>query len=121
VKSIILSNHTVVGINNQLQRLKIGMYFDTVFANEDLNSFVKGTTKKQKFASIVKNSGLKPTEIIIIGDSPEEVELGKSVGVTSIAVTGGHYNRARLVNAHPTFLISNLREVVEIIQKINLH
>ena len=118
ISSVILSNHTVEGIHSQLHRLKIDEYFSQVYANDDRDCFMKGTTKKDKFLKIVSESKLKSSEIMIIGDSPEEVELAKSMKTYSAAITHGHYSTARLVKTGPDYLISTLEQLIGIIQKI---
>src|SRR3990167_5908778 len=59
-----------------------------------------------------------PKEIVIIGDSPEEVEVGKHLGIHTIAITGGFCSARRLKDTGPDYLIHNLAEMIEIINKL---
>lgn len=56
---------------------------------------------------------------MIIGDSPEEVEIGKDVGIKTVAITGGYYSTSRLRKSKPDFLINNLIELIRIVRKTN--
>jgi phosphoglycolate phosphatase len=119
IDSIILSNHTVVGIDYQLKRLGMRDYIKKLLANTALDSSMKGRNKKEKLIDYIKSNNFKKSEVMIIGDSPEEVEIGKDAGIKTIAITGGYYSISRLVKSKPDFLINNLIELIEIIKKIN--
>jgi len=115
IESIILSNHTVTGINSQLKRLKIEKYFSRMLANDALSLSMERRNKKEKLEDFLKNNKFKKDEIMIVGDSPEEVEIGKYCGIKTVAITGGYYATHRLVASHPDYLINNLDELRVII------
>lgn len=117
VESVILSNHTIEGIRSQLVRLGLDKYFTHILANETVKSTLKGRNKKEKLDDFFQQSKLKPQEVIIIGDSPEEVEMGKHVGIITVSITNGYYARKRLIAAQPDYLINNLEEIIDIIKK----
>jgi phosphoglycolate phosphatase len=115
VASIILSNHTVEGIEFQLKRLKLADYIDQVIANTSLDNSMKQRNKAEKLTQLIKDKNYKKEEILIIGDSPEEIEAGKSLGITTVAITGGYYATRRLKQSHPDYLINNLSELKNIV------
>jgi len=117
VKSIILSNHTVIGINNQLERLGLTNLVSEVLANSSLDSSLKGRNKKEKLANYIKTHKYDPTDIFIIGDSPEETEFGKELGVGTVAITNGYYSEARLKVVEPDHLVHGLNEFQKIIKQ----
>ena len=119
VRSIILSNHTVIGIDYQLKRFGVKGYINKLIANTSLDSSMKTRNKEEKLNDYVKSNNFKKSEIIIIGDSPEEIEIGKALGIGTIAITDGYYSTSRLRKSNPNFLINNLNELIEIIKKIN--
>lgn len=115
ITSIILSNHTVSGISFQLDRLKIKKYFKDVLANTELDSSMKKRNKEQKLTEYFNNRKLKRSEIIIIGDSPEEVEIGRRLQITTVAITNGYYSKKRLLDSKPDHMIDNLEELTRLI------
>jgi len=119
VRSIILSNHTVVGIDYQLKRFDVKEYIERVIANTSLDSSMKTRNKEEKLSDYIKSNNFKESEIMIIGDSPEEIEIGKALGIRTIAITGGYYSTSRLRKSKPDFLINNLKELIEIVRNIN--
>lgn len=119
VQSIIFSNHIDEPIKKQLKRLGIEKYFTTVLANSKLDSSLKGRNKQEKLKNFIKNSGLSKSEVVIIGDTVEEIEIGKALSAVTVAITGGFCSTARLKVAKPAYLIHNLKEVINIIRKLN--
>lgn len=116
IKPLIFSNHTISGIGYQLKRLKLGEI--EVLANkENHTSFIK--SKESMFKAYIKKFKLTPQEIMLVGDSTEEVEIGKGLGTVTVAFQGGYTSLKRLLKAKPDYLISNLGELVEIIDAIN--
>jgi len=116
IESIILSNHTVTGINSQLKRLKIEKYFSRMLANDALSLSMERRNKKEKLEDFLKNIKFRKDEIMIVGDSPEEVEIGRHCGIKTVAITGGYYATHRLVASHPDYLINNLIELIDLVR-----
>jgi len=55
-----------------------------------------------------------------VGDTDEEIEIGKKYGFHTIGITGGHQTNQRLTKHHPDFLIHNMLELKKIVQKLNV-
>lgn len=117
IELIILSNHTILGIESQLKRLRIEKYFSKVLANEAQDISNKSRNKKEKLEEWLHSYKLKKNEVMIVGDAPEEVEMGKSIGIKTVAITGGYYATHRLVASKPDYLINNLSQVIDIVAK----
>lgn len=115
ITSIILSNHTVEGIRLQLKRLKMADYIVQVIANTQQNNSMKGRNKTEKFKQLIKDKNYKKEEVLIIGDSPEEIEMGKSLHITTVAITGGYYATHRLKQSQPDYLINSLSGLKDIV------
>lgn len=119
IKSIIFSNHIDEPIKKQLKRLKIENFFSEVIANSALDSSFNGRNKHEKLKNYLTVNNLSPDEVLIIGDTIEEVEIGKDIGAIVVALTGGNCSTLRLKKHKPDYLIHNLREVIGIIDQIN--
>lgn len=118
IESVILSNHTVAGINCQLERLGMKRYVSKLLANTALDSYLKNG-KMEKLKDFLKSSNLQKEDIIIVGDTCEEIEIGRSMGIKTVAITGGYYSAARLRKGCPDFLIGGLGELINIVGKLN--
>lgn len=119
VRSVIFSNHILEPIQKQLKRLKIDQFFSEVIANSHLESALQDRSKKERLKSYLNQHKFLVTETLIIGDTVEEIEIGKELGITTAAITGGNCSIARLKMAKPDYLIHNLKEVIDILKKLN--
>lgn len=75
--------------------------------------------KQQKLEDYVKKHKFKPQEIISVGDTEEEIEIGKALGYHTVAITGGFNSTKRLKKQRPDFLIHNMKDLAGIIKKLN--
>ncbi|MFH1307809.1 MAG: HAD hydrolase-like protein [archaeon] len=115
----ILSNHTVAGIEFQLERLGLEENIDLLIANSEKGASFKARNKGDKMKDYLEQRGYDPGKVIIVGDAPEEVEIGKSLKVRTVAITDGYYSTKRLKEAKPDKLITNLEEIKYIFDKWN--
>ena len=119
IESIIFSNHTLQGITKQLERLKISQFFSSILANTELDTSFKENTKEKKLKYYIESRGLKFNQALVIGDTTEEVTIGKSLGIVTVALTGGYNSTPRLKAAKPNFLITDLGNLVNIVREVN--
>ena len=120
IKSVIYSNHDIPDIKKHLDRLKIEKFINDMLANpgdERLQVFIRH--KEQKLHNYCAKNKLKPYEIISVGDTEEEIEIGKKFGYHTVGITGGYNSTARLKKHHPDFLIHNMKDLIGIIKKLN--
>ncbi|PIS05447.1 MAG: hypothetical protein COT81_00935 [Candidatus Buchananbacteria bacterium CG10_big_fil_rev_8_21_14_0_10_42_9] len=55
-------------------------------------------------------------EIILIGDAPEDIQIGQSLGIKTVGITGGYYSSARVKAAKPDYLIHRLEDLRRILR-----
>ena len=55
---------------------------------------------------------------MIIGDSEEEVEIGRELGLATVAITDGMCSTARLRAMKPDFLIRSLSQVPALVHRV---
>lgn len=111
---IILSGHSVDGIQTQLKRLRLEKYFSHVFAN-DIYGAMRGRNKLEKLERFLSQRSFNKNEVLIIGDSTEETEAGKHLGIHTVAITGGYVSTRRLKESKPDYIIHNLEQMICII------
>ncbi len=101
------SNHTMV--NDLLRHFT----YEELFISEDLCSY-KGSPDGNFFLQVVHRIGVKPDEILHIGDSGSDIIGAKRAGVISCWI-----NRDKSVWSHeisPDYTIESLSELTEILQ-----
>lgn len=118
VDCMILSNYLTRKIEPHLERLGIGHYFGHISANTcDGTSILNATNKLERLSDFMIKRGYHPANAFIIGDSREEPEIGRHMGILSIGLTGGCITEKRLRDAKPDHLIHRLDEAVAILQE----
>lgn len=118
IDSIILSNHLQEGILEQLQRLKLEDYFTQVLGNGDTKSTAAGNNKIHRMEDYLAQSSYDPAHLVVIGDSPEDVGIGKHFGAKTIGITGGYFSISRLKVSHPDYLITSLTQAIEVFKTL---
>ncbi|MBI2140431.1 HAD family hydrolase [Candidatus Woesearchaeota archaeon] len=112
---IILSNHTVKGIAFQLRRLNLSRYIAHVLANDKPGTSMIKRNKLQKLREYIRKKHHRASDVLIVGDSPEESEIGKRLGIKSVLIKNGFYATSRLKKSRPDFIIDDLKELKKII------
>jgi len=120
IHSIIFSNHIEEDIHNHLQRLRLTKYIQKVLARSagDTSQLHK-RSKEHRLKTYIQEKKLRPHEVITIGDTPEEIEIGKKLGLHTVALLGGQCTKQRLVAESPDFIIGNMLNLKTIIQELH--
>ncbi len=119
-KKVIYSNHLISEITKHLVRLNVSDFFDEILARPDGDhSQLHFRSKDQKLFQYIHQHKIKPQEVITIGDTEEEIEIGKKFGFYTVALTGGWNGTQRLKKHKPDFLIHNMQGLIKIIKSIN--
>jgi len=113
IDAAILSNHTVEGIESQLRRLCMLPLFSAILANSAIDDSMK-QGKLEMLRSYLQDRDYDPSNCAIVGDTTEEIEIGKELGIVTIAIANGYHSTARLRKANPDHLITNMGQVAEI-------
>ncbi|MDP3882408.1 MAG: HAD hydrolase-like protein [Nanoarchaeota archaeon] len=118
-KSIILSNHVTDAIMKQLERLGLSYYIPEILGNGDLNATQVGHNKIHRMELYLERTGYPPEESLIVGDSPEDIGIGRKFGMKTVAITDGYFATSRLRASNPDYLIGSLLEVRGIVERLN--
>jgi phosphoglycolate phosphatase len=116
VNTLILSNHLEGPIRNQLKRHNIEHLFSGVIAYADRATQFKHMTKGEKLQRFMGENRLSG-DIIIVGDTIEEIHIARDQGFVSVAITGGCSSEARLRAEKPHYLIHSLHELKHVMRE----
>ena len=106
---IILSNFVTEKIKAQLERLQIADYFEYVSAHDcNGTTILQSTTKVLRLRDYMQQGGFNADETVIIGDTMEEPEIARELGITSIGITDGYITTPRLRAAEPDHIVTRL-------------
>lgn len=68
--------------------------------------------KSRKFRRVLARSGLRPHEVLSVGDETRDVEAARAVGMRSGAVLWGYASRDALVRFHPDLLFESADDIL---------
>ncbi len=117
IDSVILSNHVESAIRKQLERLGLDDYITRILANTDTRATHKGNSKIEIMRDYFTNDDYSPTLSLIVGDSPEDISIGKELGLVTVGITGGYFSTSRLKAANPDYLITRLDQIIPIVKE----
>jgi len=67
--------------------------------------------------AVAERLKLPPAQLVVVGDSAQDIESGRRAGSRTIGVEGGILPRERLVASHPDVLIGSLAELPEVVSR----
>jgi phosphoglycolate phosphatase len=59
-----------------------------------------------------------PTEVVVIGDTPHDIDCARAFGAVAIAVSTGQYTRAALLAERPDHLFDDLGDVEQVLAAV---
>ncbi len=62
--------------------------------------------------------GVPVTEVVMVGDGPQDVEAGRAAGAVTVGVRGGIQAFERLAASQPTAIIDSLAELPELLNQL---
>jgi len=113
----IVSNTRGERMNHFIEKFNLDKYF-SVFISRDDTPYRKPNPYPIYAALTVIKKGfnipIQKERVFYIGDLPHDIQCAKNAGVNSIASLSGHGTEKSLRNSHPTFLIQDIKEILEI-------
>jgi len=85
--------------------------FCTLVCNEDV------TNRKphpEGLERAMREAGCDAAACCFVGDTPEDIRMGKTAGVFTIGVTSGYVNRARLAACGADVLLASVRDMLTV-------
>jgi phosphoglycolate phosphatase-like HAD superfamily hydrolase len=74
-------------------------------------------SKGKRLSIYMSEKHIDPKHGIIVGDSIEEIEIGRAEGMVTVAITGGGAAEQRLRAEKPDYVIHSLHELKPILRE----
>ncbi len=115
----IVSNTSKERLDYFRKKLNLDRFF-TVFVSRDDTPFRK-PNPYPIIAALMKfkknlNYSINKDKVYYIGDLPADIECAKNAKINSIALLSGHGTRESLEESNPTFLLLDIKDIIEIEQ-----
>ncbi|MCK4381492.1 MAG: HAD family hydrolase [Candidatus Lokiarchaeota archaeon] len=113
----IVSNTSKERLDSFRQKLNLDKYFSVYVSRDDSP---KRKPSPYPIITALKNIkkdfnySINKDNVYYIGDLPADIECAKNAKIKSIALLSGHGTREGLKNSNPTFLLQNIKNIIEI-------
>jgi beta-phosphoglucomutase-like phosphatase (HAD superfamily) len=97
----------------EMNVLHLAGYFQTVVSGDDVRY---GKPHPEGLQAAMKQICREPQTCCYVGDSPEDVEMGKRAGVWTIGIQSRYPGSGRLLSAKPDFCISSISQLLGALQ-----
>lgn len=96
-----------------LRTTKLKNFFDTVVTTEDVK---RGKPYPDLFLEAAGRLGVRPTDCVVIEDSPHGIEAARCANMHTIAVATGPASLVDLLHSNPTWAVPNLVRTSQILR-----
>jgi phosphoglycolate phosphatase len=97
-----------------LAALGLARYFRVVVAGGDPP---RQKPSAEPLCFIAERLALEPSELVMVGDGPQDVLAGRAAGARTVAVRGGMAEEERLLAARPDIVVASLGELPAVIER----
>lgn len=120
ITSMLLTGNTKGGAIAKLTHYGLAQYFEGGAFSDGLPD--RPSIAERAVKLVERRYGSIPREIMyVIGDTPQDIACGKAVGVRTIAVCTGGYDRTTLKKNEPWLLLDSLTNTELFFAVINKH
>ena len=96
-----------------LKKLDLSDYFELAFGPE---ATVNKKPHPEPLLTALERMGAKPSEGVMIGDSPVDIEAARAAKMLVGVVTHGYVSKEVLNASDPDWLVDSLEELIDIFQ-----
>jgi phosphoglycolate phosphatase len=109
----VLSNKPVVPSRAIVEALGLGNFFSQIYGG---NSFASKKPDPEGAARLLQESGVRPEQAAIVGDSHVDIRTGRNAGLWTVGVTYG-FAPHTLDEASPDVVVDHPRELATVFSK----
>lgn len=67
----------------------------------------------------MRQLGVEPSQVLFVGDGPQDVIAGRAAGTLTVACTYGFHGREECAAEHPDYLIDAIEDLLPILSELN--
>jgi phosphoglycolate phosphatase len=109
-KLAVLSNKPVIPSRAIVEALGLGPFFAQIYGG---NSFATKKPDPEGARKLLEDNGVRPEEVVIVGDSHVDVETGRNAGLWTVGVSYG-FAPHTLEKSLPDVLVDRAGELAEV-------
>lgn len=103
------------GIEEEAETLGLKHYFEAVFG---YNGSISPYNKENVVKWILNKYNLDPLQLLVVGDGPKEMKVGKKFGAVTIGLISNNVTRKILLDSGADFIVYNAIDLSECLKQI---
>lgn len=112
IRMAICTSRTGLTLDVMVQRFGIDQYFETKVS---CNDGLPAKPAPDMVYELLRRMNLSIDEVMVVGDTTFDIEMGNNSGCRTVAVTYGNHSRERLLTAKPTYVIDRIEQVLDLL------
>ena len=97
-----------------LANLRLPAHFSAIVAGGDLP---KNKPDPLPLLHLAQELSLRPSELVMVGDGPQDILCAKAAGARSVGVEGGMQGAERLLATNPDVMLRSLADLPSVIER----
>lgn len=97
-------------VNREIQELGLTGFFEVVICHEQISN---RKPHPEGLQTAMRALGCAPAEVCYVGDTPEDIEMGKGAGVLTVGVRSDYPTSWKLEISNPEILIESLVKLTD--------
>jgi HAD superfamily hydrolase (TIGR01509 family) len=111
-KLALIGGRPIAQVEPELEFVGIRDCFDLVLTSDAVNRPKPAPDIVQRTAELLD---ISPEQILVVGDSPDDIASAKSAGAFSAGICSGYFSKEALIEAKPDFLLDSVSDVLGIV------
>jgi HAD superfamily hydrolase (TIGR01549 family) len=105
----VVSSGSECRVAREIRELGLESFFETVVCNEQMNN---KKPHPEGLETAMRSLGCSSETTCYVGDSPEDIEMGKRAGILTVGVLSAYPTSWKLKSHEPDILIESLSEIL---------
>lgn len=110
IRMAVVTSRDTVSLKLIADRRELTPFFETYVTGAD--GFLPKPAPDMVL-ELLKRMKLKKDEVLVVGDTTFDIDMGNSAGCKTVAVTYGNHSRERLMDSNPTFVIDRFSKLAD--------
>lgn len=112
--SVIATSKCRSAVDVVLAQLDAAQYFTGIVSDDDVQRHQR-KPDPEMVRLAARRHGFDPANTVVIGDTVFDIEMGRTAGAQTIAVTWGNQPRCDLQQARPTHIVDDVEELASLL------
>lgn len=110
IRMAVVTSRDTVSLKLIADRRELTPFFETYVTGAD--GFLPKPAPDMVL-ELLKRMKLKEDEVLVVGDTTFDIDMGNSAGCKTVAVTYGNHSRERLMDSNPTSVIDRFSKLAD--------